>query len=122
MHRAGTGVPTYTCVHAHIHVHEKNQGGVRQTSGPWTGVLSLVTLPARETWPEHHILKMYVHVQDLCTVHVCTGEMVYVELCDKKVEATHLFVKDISCLQCPMIGYWSGCRLAECCNKERDQV
>ena len=62
MHRAGTGVPTYivhVCVHAHIHVHEKSQGGVRQASGPSTGILSFVTLPARETWPKHHI-------------HVCT--------------------------------------------------
>ena len=29
-----------------------------------------------------------------CTVHVYTGEMVSGELCDQKVEAQHLFVKD----------------------------
>ena len=44
-------------VHAHIHVHEKNQGGVRQAIAPWTVVVSLLTLIGREyvkTSVKHH--------------------------------------------------------------------
>ena len=50
-------------VHTHTHVHEKNQGGVRQASGPWTVVVSLLTLTGREyVW---NTIILYVQVQ--CT-------------------------------------------------------
>ena len=87
LHRACTAVPTYI-VHACVCAH-KNQGGVRQVSGPWTVVLSLVTLIGRVTWPEHQKNSMYnkTHVQYMYSY---AGEMVYVKLWPKKGENTPL--------------------------------
>ena len=64
----------HVCVHAHIyvHVHEKNQGGIRQASGPWTVAVSLLTLIGSEYCVEHHhivctsTMHMYTHVQCTC--------------------------------------------------------
>ena len=53
-------VHVYKFVNGHMYpvlVHEKNQGGVRQASGPWTVVVSLLMVIGREyvkTCVEHH--------------------------------------------------------------------
>ena len=98
----------YICTCVCIHVRKESQGGVRQASGPWRVVLSLLTLISREyvkTCLEYHTIYyglhqklyvatcaryMYIHVQ--CTrilyvhVHVSTGEMVYVHVGDQKLK------------------------------------
>ena len=54
----------HVCVHVHRHVYEQNQGGFRKASGPWTGVLSLLTLTGREyvkPCREHHTLKVKLY-------------------------------------------------------------